>query len=251
MRRSAQTILILILFFVLTLTGGAAEGDATAIINKAIKAHFPKGHDTKTKGLRTKSKGTMHVAGLDLEFTQDVVVQMPNKFKEVMNLTVMDKKVKVTTVYNGKEGWIRSDDKDVKVTEEILAEFKEAAYVMGLMQGVLLNDKAVKFSLAGEAKVKGKAAVGVTVSREGKKDITVFFDKGTGLITKVKMLKRDLMSGEEVTEERFVTEYQEVSGRKVAKKVEVLRDGKPLFEAEMLETRILEKVNDSEFVQPK
>ena len=34
-------------------------------------------------------------------------------------------------------------------------------------------------------------------------------------------------AGQEVTEERFITEYQDVAGRKVAKKVEVQRDGTP------------------------
>ena len=51
-----------------------------------------------------------------------------NKFKEAMELTVMDKKIVVTSVYNGKEAWIRSDNTDVPVTDEILAEFKEATY---------------------------------------------------------------------------------------------------------------------------
>jgi hypothetical protein len=168
-----------------------------------------------------------------------------------MELTVMDKKITVTTVFNGKDGWIRAGDKDVEVTAEILNELKEGAYLINLMQGVFLKDKSVKFSVVGEVQVKGKAAVGVTASREGKKDVNLFFDKKTGLITKVEARKLDLMSGQEVTEERFITEYQDIAGRKVAKKVEVQRDGKALLEAEVLEVQILEKLDDGEFVQPK
>ncbi len=65
------------------------------------------------------------------------------------------------------------------------------------------------------------------------------------------MRKRDLMNGQEVTEERYITEYQDVGGRKVAKKVEVLRDGKQFLEAEVQEVEILPKIDDSEFAQPK
>jgi hypothetical protein len=250
----AQTLAALGLFFGLALTGLTARADedpARAIIYKAIKAHFPKGVDTKNKGVRTKAKGTLHVLGQDLEFTQDVAVQLPNKLKEVMEMTVMNMNITVTSVYNGKEAWIRAGEQDVPVTKEILAEFKDAVYGMGLIQGAFLKDKSVKSSVVGEVKVKGKPAVGVTFSRQGNKDINLFFDKGTGLIVKAEMRKLDIMSGQEVTEERFITEYQDAKdGRKVAKKVEVVRDGKPLLEAEVTDIQILEKVDDSEFVKP-
>jgi hypothetical protein len=251
MRRTAQFVAILGVHCMLVHLATAGEDQAAAIINKSIKAHFPNGLDTKNQGLRTKTKGTLHVAGLDLPFTQEVSVQAASKFKEVMELTVMNKKVTVTTTFDGKNGKIVADDKEVKVTDEILNELKEAAYSMGLMQGLFLKDKSVKLSLVGDVKVKDKPAVGVTVSREGKKDINLFFDKGTGLVSKVEMRKRDLMSGQEVTEERFITEYQEVSGRMVAKKVEVLRDGKELMEAEVLDVQVLPGLEDSEFALPK
>src|SRR4051794_2071742 len=115
-RRTPQLLAAFILGFVLAVVGRAGEGEAASIIDKAVKAHFPKGLDTKNKGLRSKNKGMLHVAGLDLEFTQEVSVEMPTKFKEVMQLTVMNKNINVTTVFNGKEGWILADGKDVKVT---------------------------------------------------------------------------------------------------------------------------------------
>jgi hypothetical protein len=250
MRATARSLAALGLLCLLAPTGRAAD-EATAIIDKAIKAHFPKGLDTRNTGLRTKSKGTIHVMGLDLDFSQEVAAQMPDKFKEVTELTVMGQNITVTTVFNGKDAWIRAGDKDVPVTDEIRAALKEAVYGVGLMQGVFLKDKAVKFALLGEVKVKDRPAVGVTVSREGHKDINLFFDKETGLIAKVEMRTRDLTSGEEVTEERFITAYQEAAGRKVAKKVEVARDGKPYVEVEVLDVQVLEKVDDGEFVQPK
>ena len=59
------------------------------------------------------------------------------------------------------------------------------------------------------------------------------------------------MSGQEITEERFITEYQELNGQKVAKKVELQRDGKAFIELEILEVQMLEKLDDSEFARPK
>src|SRR5262245_7293841 len=226
-----------------------AEDDAAKIIEKAVKAHFPKGLDTKNSAVRTKSKGTIHVMGLDLEFTNEVSVQAP-KFKESVELEVMGNKIKVTSVYNGKDAWINANGNEVPVNDDILNEFKDAADIMELMQGVFGKAKNVKFSTVGEAKIKDKPAIGVKLSREGKKDITIYFDKSTGLIAKVEMRKKDPMAGQEVNEERFVLEYQELNGRKVAKKVEIKRDDKPYMEAEVTGVEILEKLDDSEFAKP-
>jgi hypothetical protein len=252
MRRTAVHVLTaLCLLGALTLVGRAGDNEAGAIIEKAIKAHFPKGVDKNNKALRTKAKGTVHVMGLDLDYTQEVAVQMPNKFRESMELTIMNKNVTVISVYNGKQAWILADGKEFPVNDDILNEFKDAAENMAIMQGMFIKDKSVKFSLVGEMQVKGKAAVGVIISREGKKDITAYFDKKTGLMAKIEMRKRDIMSGQEVSEERYITEYQDVAGRKVAKKLEVVRDGKAFIEAEVTETEVLPKLDDSEFAQPK
>ncbi len=250
MRRMAFGLALFGFHLAFVMSVRAADDDAKAVIEKAIKAHFPKGLDTTHKGVRTKSKGTLHVMGLDLEFTQEVAIQLPNKLKETMELDVMGNKVNVVSVYDGKQAWIHAGDKDVEVTKEILQEFKDAVYTMGLMQGMFLKDKALKLSLVGETKVRDKPAIGVKISREGKKDLTLYVDKSSGLIVKVEMRKRDIQSMQEIQEERYITEYQDASGRKVAKKVEVVRDGKPYLEAEVTSVEILDSIDASEFTKP-
>ncbi len=251
MRRTALCLVAVNLLALCVLPGTAGDDkEAAAIIEMAIKAHFPKGMDPKKEAVRTKSKGTLHVMGLMLDYTSEVSVQ-GGKFKEALELDVNGNKVNVVTVFDGKNGWIRAADKDVKVTEDILGELKDAAYITSIMQGVFTKDKKVKFSPSGEVKVKGKAANGMVVSREGKKDIQIFFDKSTGLIVKIEMRKRDLMSGQEVTEERFITEYQDLAGRKVAKKFEIQRDGKDFLAGEVTDVQVFEKLGDGEFARPK
>jgi hypothetical protein len=225
-----------------------AGDEAQAILDKAIKAHLPKGED-KRAAYHGKNKGTMYVAGLELEFMQQVWVQAP-KFKEVVEMSVMDMPVKTTTVYNGKDGWIKVNDMDIPVKDALLDEFKEMAYWMGLGQLKGLKEKGMKFSLLGEAQVNGKPAVGVRISKEGKKDISFYFDKTTGLIAKTERRARDFQSGQELTEERVVSAYHEVAGRIIAKRVVVNRDGKKLMEIEVQEARTLDKLDDSEFAQP-
>ena len=78
MRRTIPSLAALGLLLGLAQAARAGEDEAAAIIDKAVKAHFPKGLDTKNQGLRSRSKGTLHVMGLDLEFTQELAVQSPN-----------------------------------------------------------------------------------------------------------------------------------------------------------------------------
>lgn len=229
---------------------GQANNEAQAILDKAVKAHFPKGRNDKKQAYQGKNKGTIHIQGLQLDFNQQVWVQPAGKFKEVMDMTVMNNAVKVTTVFDGKKGWIKVNDMDIKVSDEILDEFKQIGYWMSLAQLTGLDKKGMKVSLLGEQQVNGKPALGVKISKEGKRDIDFYFDKQTGLTAKTERRTKDLMTGQEVTEERIVTEYQDSNDRKMAKKVTVNRDGKKLLDVEILEMQLLESIDDSEFAQP-
>src|SRR5262245_4916788 len=134
MRRLALMIMAVGMFGLIAAASRAGDDEAAAVIKKAVKAHFPKGVDTKNHAVRTKTKGVLSVAGLKIDFMQEVSVQSP-KFKEVMEMTVMDMNVKVTSVYDGKNAWIRANDKDVPVNDDILAAFKQAGFMIDLMQG--------------------------------------------------------------------------------------------------------------------
>lgn len=227
-----------------------AGDEALAIVEKAMKAHLGGQKEKKRLAYQGKNKGTLFIGGMELEFTQNMSIQSPDKFKEVMEMTVNNQRVLVTTVFNGKEGWVKANDMDIKVDDDMLKEFKEAAYAMGLGQMSAFKDKSIKLSLIGEVQVNGKPAVGVTVSKEGKRDIAMYFDKATGLTAKIERRARDFMSGQEVNEERIITEYQDVEGRKMPKKVVVNRDGNKLLEAEVVELRFVERLDDSEFARP-
>ncbi len=250
MRRIGQSLAVLGLCFTLAAVARAADDEATAIIDKAIKAHGVKPTEGKMVAYRGKHKGTLHINGKDLEFTQTVAVQGPDKFKEQMEFSVDGRAVTVSTIFDGKQGWLKANDKEIKVENELLAEFKESAYAMSLSQAMLLKQKGLTYSLLGESKVQGKSVVGVTVSMKGKKDINFYFDKKSGLLVKVERRARDISTGEEVTEERVIKEYQDLKGRKIAKKVEVLRDGKKFIEVEVLESELPDKIEASEFTKP-
>ena len=81
-------------------------------------------------------------------------------------------------------------------------------------------------------------------------DSSLYFDKDTGLLAKTERRAVDPMSGQEVNEERIVTEYQKLEGMQSPKRILVNRDGKKFMEAEIVEVKFLDKVDPQTFGKP-
>jgi hypothetical protein len=231
--------------------GGAAplQDDTKAIVQKAIKAHGGAEKLAKITALQLKNKGTIEVAG-GLAFEQEILIQHPDHLKEVMHLQVQGQKVTVTTVYDGKKGWLSVNGQTNEMEAKILDEVKEALHQMRMARLIFLGDKTVELAALGEVKVNGRPAVGLKATSKGHKDVDMFFDKETGLLAKVVRQAYDPMTDQQVMEERIVTEYQEVDGQKVAKKVLINRDGKKFLEAESVEIKYPATINPGEFAKP-
>lgn len=227
----------------------AADDDSRAIIDKAIKAHGGAEKLAKFTAAQTKSKGKIELAG-GIEFTSESAFQLPDKFKESIDLEVMGNKVKVATVYNGEKGWIVVGGETKEMDDKTLEASKEQAHFMQIMRMTFLKDSKCEYSPLGEAKVNGNAAVGVKVTAKGHKDINLYFDKKTGLLAKVERQALDAMSGKEVAEERIIHDYQDIDGIKVVKKITVNRNGEKFMEVEIVEHKPLEKLDASEFAKP-
>jgi hypothetical protein len=228
----------------------AQDTAVTAIIQKAIKAHGGEEALNKYKAGTSRSKGRLEV-GTGLDFTQEMTYQLPNQFKEVLEIDVDGKKIPAVTVFNGEKGWVVVNGQFQDIDDKLLTELKEAGNLMRASRlTTLLQDRAFKLSSVGEAKVNGRAALGVRVESKGFRDVNLYFDKDTGLLLKTERRALDVASGQEVNEERVVVEYQKLEGMQSPKKVVVNRDGKKFMEAEVLEVKLLEKVDPQSFAKP-
>jgi hypothetical protein len=246
-----RTYLIASLVGGLLLTAGARADDAAkAVIAKAIKAHGGEEAQTKYKASQTKAKGKIELLG-GLEFTQESSYMLPDKFKEVVDMEVMGQQVHVVSIFNGDKVSIEANGQDVPVEDKVKDALKDTIYSMKVGRLVpLIKEKGFELTSLGEVKVNDKPAAGVLIKSKGHKDISLFFDKKTGLLAKVEHRTVDPMSGNEITEERIITEYSKTDGVPTPKKVTVKHDGNKYMEAEIVETKRLEKLEDSEFAKP-
>jgi hypothetical protein len=242
------------LAFVVALTfasnGGAAD-DAKAIIEKAVKAHGGDELLGKMKAGQTQNKGKMKLPGVgEVEFTQEVSYLLPDKLKESLNLEIANQKVTVTTIVNGDKVSINANGTEIEINDDIKKALKDALEMMKAARLVsLLKDKEYQLSVIGESKVEGKPAVGIHIEAKGKKDINLFFNKETGLLAKVEFRSVSPATQKEVTEERIILEYQQKDKNSppMPKKIVVKHDGEQFMEAEVIEVKLLETIDESEF----
>lgn len=248
MRRACYSAVLVVL-----IVGSAASVRANeelyAVIDKAIKAHGGEEKLTTLRAGRSKNKGTIDLLG-GIPFTQSVSYQLPNQFREVFEGEVNNQKLTIITVYNRNKGWISINGQTQEMDEKLLAEMKEVANLLRASRLTILKDKLYTLAPLGEAKVEGRAAIGIKVSAKGYRDINFFFDKETGLIVKTERRALDVMTGQEYTEERFALDYKDRDGLKVPTRARVQKDGKKLMDAEILEYKALDKLDESEFAKP-
>ena len=226
-----------------------AADEPKDILAKAIKAHGGEEVFTKYKAAQTKNKGKITIPGAgEVEFTQDVSYMLPDKFKESMELKIGNQTVNTLTLVNGDKISIEVNGKAFDTPDQAKNALKDARYVMQLARLVPLKDKKYDLSIIGEDKVEGKKVIGIRVSAKDQKDVSLYFDKETSLLTKIEFRGADPATGKEITEERIITEYgKSKSGVPQPKKVIVKHDGKQFLEAEVVEITMLEKIDESEF----
>jgi hypothetical protein len=227
-----------------------AQDDLRAVIDKAIKAQGGEERINKHKIRQTKSKGTLHLEGRTIEFTEEITFHLPNKFKSSSQFEFMGAH-KVMIGFDGSKAWLNEDgvNKDMMV-DKLTDLMKEQTYVSEVTLLTSLKDSAYELSGLGETKVVDKPAVGVRVAKKGHKDVDLYFDKDSGLLVKFLHRTMDLKTMQEVDVERIITEYQDKDGLKEPKKGVVNRDGKKFIEAEVVEVKYLDEIDDTQFSKP-
>jgi hypothetical protein len=175
---------------------------------------------------------------------------LPDKYRDGLDLTVMGMDVAIRTYVNGEKVILEVNGQEVDMADKVKAALKDVGHVQDVARLVTLKDKAYEVSLIGEDKVEGKKVVGIRVAKKGQKDVSLYFDKETHLLAKMEYRGAEPGTDNEVNEERIIKEYEKnADGIPQAKKIVVKHDGKQFLEAEVLEVKQFEKLDDSEFMK--
>jgi hypothetical protein len=225
--------------------------DARAIVEKGIKATGQKPGD-KAVAMTWKDKGKFTAGGMSMPYTGEWAFQGPDKYRFSVSAEVEGMNLTFSAIANGAKAYESALGMTQEMTGDKLEYFLGQTYALNVTSLLpLLADKEFKLATAGEKDVNGKKAAGVTVTREKKPTITLYFDKGTGLLVKSESKVKDEFQGwKEVSEEVFYEDYKDVGGRKFFGKMRVVRDGKPMIESTISEQKTAEKLDAKLFEKP-
>lgn len=220
-------------------------------ITRALKAQgLP--DDGKDFARSFKDSGVVEVSGLKIDYKAEFWFRPPDGLRFEMAAEVMGQKINIKSVTAGEKVWESMDGE----AQEVKGEKRDAAiaqvYALWVTTLKPLNhDKAFKLSSVVGKKVNDKETIAVLVERKGKAEVTLYFDKESGLLVKSETQVKDEFSGfKEVLEESFYENYKEAGGVKEATKLRVLRDGKQLIDSNPTDYRTIEKPDPKLFEKP-
>ena len=229
----------------------AQDNDLKAVLRKSIDAHGGADKLSKFKAATSKFKGTMDLMGQMRDIAGETSFQKPDKVKNSIDLDINGMQIPIIVVYDGKKMWVSTLGQTKEIDDDkVLKEMREGLQTEGAAGLIEFLDKPYELNPLGDVKVKEKDAIGIRVSKKGQRDFSLFIDKKTHLILKTETRSFDSTSGQEVTQEKFITAFRDTDGLKVASKLVIHKDGKLFMNLDISETKIFEKLDDSTFAMP-
>jgi hypothetical protein len=255
MQTMRSTLMLAVAGFALIAPIQAQQPDESrAIIDRALKAQGGADKVAALKAFTAKIKGQIDLMGMNLDFTVVLQHQPPAKSKSVIKLMIEGMEIEMVEVVDGDKGWkSTAGDQPIDMDKEEVKEHNEMQHVEEVSNLALITtDKTLKLSPLGESKVGDTLCVGVQVTKKGKRDVKLYFDKKTNLLVKAEYRALDPFTTQEVAQEKLFSAYKElVPGLKMASKELINNDGKRFLEMEITELRPVERHDDSVFARPK
>jgi len=204
------------LALILTL-GGSLQADdkPRAIVERAIQALggkdkilLPHGRVLKFKG-NIESKDQLGQAGIPV--AGESCTQPGTGYRLDFKLMVAGLERAVVVLHTETEHWRVINGQWNKLSEAEVAYYRSVRYVDQVTDLVpLLRDKEFQLELLPETEVETKKAVGIKVTREGKPEVQLSFEKETGLLCRIYYKLLDPNTEKEETHELILSGYKEV-----------------------------------------
>jgi hypothetical protein len=230
-----------------------AQDEARALIERAVKAHGGAEALARVTADKIKFKGALVIQGHNAPFVAETTVQLPSKYKNVIEMNHNGDKHTIIHVVNGSKVYIALDgrllkEEAVKVQMEEIRSGLELERAKRLLP--LLQDKSYQLALLEEIEVNNRPAAGVRITGRGRREMRLYFDKQLGLLVRAENRLDGGKGKPEIRQHFFFGDYKEIGGYKRPTKLRAYRDGKQIMEAELLDAKALDKVDETEFAKP-
>jgi hypothetical protein len=228
-----------------------AQDNARALIERAIKAQGGVEALARIRADKVKFKGTLVLQGHTTPFLAETTVQLPSKYKNVIEVNSAGDKHTIVHIVNGNNIYITLDGRALKPEPAQLAEIRSGLELERAKRLLpLLEDKSYQLAVVEDVEVNGRPAAGVRITGRGRKEMRLYFDKEYGLLVRAENRLDGGKGKEEIRQHFFFGDYREMGGCKRPTKLRAYRDSKQIMEAELLDAKPLDKVDETEFAKP-
>jgi len=232
---------------------GQEKDYAKPIVDKAVKALGDAKKQNKLKGITFNTEAKVSVLNNNIQFSGSWSVSGIDKFRGALNIQDNNRQNSVTVVINGKRGWAKDGQNGmVKPAPE-----KELPKALAFLTAVrlpqmpaALHAKGIKLSPLGEIPINGKTAVGLKVERAGQRDISIYFDKKSGLPLKSEVSVEDQPGIDSMFAFSF-DGFKEIDGVKQFTKMTILRNQQQVAVVELNNIRLYENLDATTFAKPE
>ena len=227
-----------------------AQSDPRAILDQAIAAHGGRETLARVRADKVRLKGMLHVGSEAMPFTNDLAVQLPGQFKSIVAILTGGKTRTVVHLLDGDKATILIDGQPQQVSGSHLTQLRQTLQLEQALRLVpLLTDPSFTLHPLPEVRYNNQTFTGVRVQGKGQRDLKLYFDRTSGLLVKAEHLL-DGPAGKDVVQEAFYADYRDLGGYRRPGKVVVLRDGKKVMEAELIDARRYDRIDPIEFTRP-
>jgi hypothetical protein len=236
-----------VLTLVLFAAPAAAQDDLKAIIQKAVQAKGGADRIDRFPAAVIETKGTLVQGGHAVPFTARTVYELPDRGRIALEMEALGGKTQAVQVFDGTKARVVVNGQPKELGDVQTRDFRESIYAQNVMRLTpLLKDPGFTLTAADATTVGGKPAVGVKVASKDHRDVTLYFDRDSGLLVKA---ERPVLNavGKEVKQEQTFTDYKAFEGLKHPLHTVVTRDGQKLMESETVDFKPLEKADPREF----
>jgi len=238
------TLALFVFFTVATSFCDAEEKDPRDLVKKGVKFLGGEENLKKYQAYTFTEKGVFYGMGEGMEYTGKYASDGSSKFRmEIVGVFIH--------VFNGEKGWVQMAGQTTEMNEDQVVAIKGQLYAGRVMQLHPLTDKSFHLSFDGKAKVNGKNASIVKVSKKGQRDVRLFFDPSSGELVKSEFSgPMDGMPEKIVKYVTYLSDYKSDGKIKYAAKYRMTRDGEKFVEATVSSFKSSEKISGQTFVKP-
>ncbi|HEY8504410.1 MAG TPA: hypothetical protein VIL46_07485 [Gemmataceae bacterium] len=232
--------------------GVARAADDTAaqkLIDQAVRAQAgtPERLEKMANMTQTMRGGMTSPAG-ELPARRNVEARWPEHCRITTDLVFNDQQARVVLTLAGSRGWRAGPEGPAEMSAAELDELRAEVYASWVTTLLPLKEKGWAFSLLPEARVNGRDAVGVRVTRKGRPDVQLYFDKQTHL--PVKTVFRAKEAGLNIVKEWVLSDHKSFEGLTLPAKLTVLYDGRKVATWAVTEYRFPARIDDATFEKP-